>query len=428
MKIRSAGRPAWGTAAVAVGVAVLLLGPSLASAAAPANAAASTGSAGPAPGSVEQLGANTGVLFNSGRYTPSQIDAQLAALAQTGATLVRSDALWEQSEPDTPIAFLHRYNWSFDDEIVRSLAALGLQWLPIIDYSARWDQSAPGHDHSPPASASDYAAYAGAVAARYGTGGLFWTENPGLTPVPVETYEIWNEPDNPVFWYPAPDAAAYARLYASARAAITAAQPGARVIIGGLTHPASFLSALLAADPALRDQIDGVGIHPYGATPDKVFASVRAARLAMGSDGLANVPLYVTEFGWTTRPSHAHDWVPEQSRPAYISRTIATLGDGDCGVAAVLLYAWATPESDPADAQDWFGVSPPGAGGSRDTAAFASAMRSVASAGRTSILCTADATLATVRVSRTRPRALLSRRRPRSLEHRGRGGRRRKLS
>ncbi len=180
--------------------------------------------AAPPVAAAEQFGANTGVLFNSGRYTTAQIDQQLAALAQTGATIVRSDALWEDSEPQPPIGFVHRYDSSFDDRVVGALAAHGLQWLPNIDYSTSWAQSAPGQDHSPPALASDYAAYAGALAARYGPGG------------------------------------AYADLYANASAAITAVEPGARVVIGGLARPAWFLSAMLAAESpacAIRSRASG---------------------------------------------------------------------------------------------------------------------------------------------------------------------------
>lgn len=323
----------------------------------------------PAP-SPEQFGINVGRLFNDRTYSPAEIDAQLGALERTGATLARADAPWEASEPAAPVDGRHDYDWAFDDSIASALAAHGLRWLPIIDYSAPWAQSVPGQDHSPPASTSDYAAYAAAVALRYGPGGAFWRANPGLQQEPINTYEIWNEPDNPAFWKPAPDAAAYDALYAAAREAIDAAQPGARVIVGGLTHPGSFLPAMLAADPQLRGHIDGVAIHPYGATPEAVLAGVAMARTALDSAGLGSVPLYVTEFGWTTQPPGALDYAPERLRPGYIERTLAALGQTDCGLAAVLLYAWVTPDRDPSNPQDWFGIHPPLSGTTPDTVAF----------------------------------------------------------
>jgi len=352
----------------------------------------------------DQLGANTGVLFNGRRYTEAEIGQQLTALARTGAKVVRSDALWERTEPEPPIVVLHRYDWSFDDLVAYSLATHGLRWLPIIDYSARWAESSPGHSHSAPASVSGYGAYAAAVAARYGPGGTFWLENPWLTPVPVETYEIWNEPDNPQFWYPSPDPSFYAYLYRSARAAIVGVQPTAHVIVGGLMHPQPFLSAMVAADPGLQGQIDGVGIHPYGRTPGAVLANVRAARSAMRAAGLGSVPLYITELGWTTSPRRAPAWAPERFRPGYIARTLSALGHTDCNIAQVLLYAWVTPRLNPANADDWYGVAGPGGSGSADTAAFASGLGAASAPRSTSPLCAPRRAVANRKRRRSRSR------------------------
>jgi hypothetical protein len=339
------------------------------------------------PPSGQQLGASVNRLFNAQTYTPAQIDGQLAALAATGATIGRSDALWEAAEPAAPTGASHHYDWSFADRIAGSLAARGLRWLPIIDYSAPWAQSVAGQDHSPPSDPAAYAAYAAAFAARYGPSGSFWTAHPELRAEPVEDYEIWNEPDNPVFWFPAPDAAAYARLYTEARAAIRAVQPEAQVLVGGLTHPRTFMRGMLAADPSLRGAIDGVAIHPYGRTPALVLHNVRGARLALDSLGLASVPLWVTELGWTTSPPGALDYLPERLRPTYIERTVATLGHVECGIAGTILYTWLTPERDPADPQDWFGINPPTGGSSPDVAAFAAAIRAARVAAPTVPLC-----------------------------------------
>jgi hypothetical protein len=328
----------------------------------------------PSPAPIE-LGANTGRLFNGGNYDRSQIDAQLAALARAGATVARSDALWEVSEPRPPVAGVHRYDWSFDDAVAAALAAHRLRWLPIIDYAPPWARSHSREAHSPPASAADYARYAAAVAARYGPGGAFWRSHPQLPALPVSTYEIWNEPDNPVFWAPAPDPAAYARLYQSAHAAIAAVHPAATVIVGGLTDPGAFLPRMLSAAPALRGMIGGVAIHPYAPTPGAVLAKVRADRLLLRSLGLGATPLYVTEVGWTTSPPGAPDWAPASARPGYLYQTITALAASGCGLAAVVVYAWFTPAHDPADPQDWFGINPPSAAEGPDAAAFADALR-----------------------------------------------------
>jgi hypothetical protein len=339
----------------------------------------------------EQFGVNVNRLFNDRAYSSGEIDAQLQALRATGATVARSDALWEAAEPAPPAGGVHHYQWGFDDLIAGSLAEHGLRWLPILDYTAPWDQSTAGQDHSPPRSADDFAAFAAAFARRYGTGGTFWSERPALQALPVQTYEIWNEPDNAEFWYPAPDAASYADLYERARDAIASASADAHVIIGGLTSPASFLSAMLAARPELSGHIDGVAIHPYGPNPGVVLTRLRGARATLDDLGMASVPLYVTEFGWTTSPPGSLDYAPASARPGYIESTLAAIARGSCGVAAVILYTWVTPERDPADREDWFGIHAPGAGASPDVAAFAAGLRQAAAPGAAVAVCGAGA-------------------------------------
>ena len=338
----------------------------------------------PAP-RTQQFGASVNWLFNTAN--PSQeIDVQLQALRATGATLARTDALWEASEPHAPIDGVHHFDWTLDDTVAGELAAHGLRWLPILDYSASWAQSVAGQDHSPPTSTADYADYAGAFAARYGTGGTFWRAHPELPALPVQTYEIWNEPDSGVFWVPTPDPARYAELYAAARVAIIGADPGARVIVGGLTNPSVFLPAMLTAQPALRGHIDGVAIHPYG-TPAVVLEKIRADRAVLVALGMPDVPLYATEYGWTTAPPGARDYVPAARRPDYILRTTDALGHLDCGLAASVLYTWYTPQGDPSNPQDWFGIDSLNGAPTADATAFTRGLRRARAPGPALALC-----------------------------------------
>lgn len=344
----------------------------------PTSSTTTATSAAPAPAlpapATQELGANVNLLFYTPHLATSVMTTQLRALRATGATVARADALWEASEPSAPVAGVHRYDWSYDDQIASLLAAAGLRWLPVLDYTVSWAQSIPGQDHSPPRSASDYAAYAGAFAARYGAGGAFWAAHPELTAEPVSTIEIWNEPDNGQFWTRTPDAAAYADLYAAARLAIDAADPAARVIVGGLTRPTEFLPAMLAARPGLAGHIDGVAVHPYG-SPPVVAAKVTADRAMLNGAGLGAVPLYATEFGWTTSPPGALDYVAAPTRPGYIRRTLHQLSGRWCGVTAAVLYTWYSPEQNPADSQQWYGIDGPTGAPTPDSAAFTAGVR-----------------------------------------------------
>ncbi|MGI9184473.1 MAG: hypothetical protein ACR2GZ_05830 [Solirubrobacteraceae bacterium] len=332
----------------------------------------------PAPAQ-QEFGASVNLLFNGPRVGDGVIAAQLRALRATGATVARTDALWEATEPTAPVAGVHHYDWRFDDRIAGALSAAGLRWLPILDYSAPWAQSIAGQDHSPPRSDAEYAAYAGAFAARYGAGGEFWRAHPQLTSEPVQTIEIWNEPDNGEFWTRTPDAAAYADLYAAARRAVDAAVPAARVIVGGLTRPTEFLPAMLAARPGLAGHIDGVGVHPYG-TPPVVAAKLQADRRMLTAAGLGAVALYATEFGWTTSPPGALAYVPAAIRPGYIRQTLDELGGSRCGVATAVLYTWYSPDQNPADSQQWYGINAPTGAPTADSTAFAAGVHSAAAA------------------------------------------------
>jgi hypothetical protein len=95
----------------------------------------------------------------------------------------------------------------------------------------------------------------------------------------------------------------------------------------------------------------------------------------------------VTEFGWTTSPPGALDYAPASARPGYIQRTLAAIGRSSCGVATAILYTWVTPERDPGDREDWFGIHTPDGGASPDTAAFVAGLRKATAPAVAGALC-----------------------------------------
>jgi hypothetical protein len=106
-------------------------------------------------------------------------------------------------------------------------------------------------------------------------------------------------------------------------------------------------------------------------------ARVRGARAALVALGMGAVPLYITEFGWTTQPPGAIAYTPASRRPAEITGVLTTLGHLECGLAATVLYTWVTPERDATNPEDWYGIADPAVpnGGTADTAAFAAGLR-----------------------------------------------------
>ena len=123
------------------------------------------------------------------------------------AESVRHPVLWDLVEPKKG-----KFKWKNYDSFVSRLARYRVRLEAVLGFSAPWARTT-GHSGAPPANPSDFAAYARAVAARYGRGGSFWKQNPALPYVPVAEYEVWNEPNDAANWYPTPNPVAYARTF-----------------------------------------------------------------------------------------------------------------------------------------------------------------------------------------------------------------------
>ncbi|HET8672876.1 MAG TPA: hypothetical protein VFL87_04510, partial [Thermoleophilaceae bacterium] len=291
---------------------------------------------------------------------PSAWEPQLSAIASGGLTLARLDARWANVEPNPPNRGVHSYDWSDYDPIVQAMAEHGIRWYPIVDYSTGWSGVIPGDSNSvvAPAHVLDFAAYAAALARRYGRGGSFWQAHPSLPQLPVEEYEIWNEENSSTFMRPQASAPeAYADLYLAARAAIRSVDPRATVAVGGLalgnpgvTDELEFIQRMYAHRPDLAGNVDAVGLHPYQSTLANTY--MRLARFRQGLDQVAgaSVPIEITEIGWSTTA------VSESDRAAYLASLAEQLPRSDCNVSRLIPHTWLTPEANPADPEDWFGI------------------------------------------------------------------------
>ena len=286
----------------------------------------------------------------------NQWDRQLAAIAATGVGVVREDAFWSRVEPQPPRNGTHHYNWTAPDAIASALARNGLRWYPILDYSTTWDGtlSGPKGWKSAPADPTEFAAYAAAFAGRYGTGGSFWADNPSLPMLPVQTYEVWNEPNLSDFWPETRGAAdRYGELLAATAPALRAADPAGRVVVGGLspTGLGEFLDEVEARQPGLIATMDAVGFHPYGTTFADTGARVRVLREWLDRNGAGEVPIEVTETGWATPP------LPEENRATRMGDLVLGLTQSSCDISRIIPYTWLTFEGDNPNPENRFGIA-----------------------------------------------------------------------
>lgn len=265
------------------------------------------------------------------------------AMRRAGLSYVRQDAPWNRIEPNAPLLGLHVYDWSLTDRFVADLARFGLRWYPMLGYSTGWAASEGQDPFSPPESDADYAAWAAALARRYGPGGTFWAQHPGLDPRPTQVYGIWNEPNNSEFWRGRQATPArYMRLYESARAAIHAVDPAARVTTAGLLDSAmlnatTYLRAMISSSP--RAVIDAVGWHPYLGEATAVMISLGRARAELLRSGRGSVPLEVSEVGWNAAVFNA------STRNLALASLAAALPTAGLGVERLMPYVWSgSPE------------------------------------------------------------------------------------
>lgn len=294
--------------------------------------------------------ANSGVVsamngFGAESLPWSQMDLQVAAMQLNGVQVVRADAPWANIQPQPPGPNGPGYQWSQTDTWVMDLAVHHMTWEPVIDYSVGWDKNCTGF--CAPTGNTYYADFAQAVAARYGEHGTFWSQHPFTPYYPVRIFEIWNEENVPTYHI---DPGRYASLYAAARVAIHAVQPSASVIVGGLgddggipfnasqDYAAEYVQQMFAADPQLRGNIDGFGLHPYGTSGSDVENWTIDFRKVLDTLGEGSVPIDVTEFGWSTGDTNTENW------RAWQMNTVGyTLGRSNCGIRLLAPYTWVSP-------------------------------------------------------------------------------------
>ena len=239
----------------------------------------------PAPPSRSVFGFNSHV---ASRYPDfATLDRPLSLVRELAAGWVREDVQWSRVEPAPG-----RFDWSWHDRVFRSHRRSSTNIIGVIGPAVGWATPEPGDQLRGvsfyPPDPERYAAFAGAVAARYR----------GV----VAAWELWNEPENPVFWRPSPDPAAYARLLIGASAAIRAADPDVVILSGGVVpYDPTFLEGVAAA--GAWNAFDALSIHPYvdPFTPEAaqidLVGITNVRRLA---EQYGSKPIWVTEFGWGT--------------------------------------------------------------------------------------------------------------------------------
>ena len=269
-------------------------------------------------------------------------EAQLARLGEAGVGTLRINLAWGtvQSGPDAP------YDWSHYDPVVRGAAENGVRVLATVYSTPSW---AALTAEIPPLGPSlpGFEDFVRAAAHRYGADGSFWEDHPDVSKMPIADWQLWNEPNSPLFWKPSPDPGGYLDLLRAFTSAVKGVDRDARIILGGLFPTPSggismdeFLRALYEGGG--RQLFDAVALHPYARTPRDALDRVAQARQVMRGFGDTDKPIWITEVGWASAGTPPTGLVVGPAGQAEYLRQTFELASADrdrLGIAGVVWYS-----------------------------------------------------------------------------------------
>jgi hypothetical protein len=267
--------------------------------------------------------------------------SELDRMGQGKVGTLRVNLAWGsvQSGPDAS------YDWSHYDPVIAGAARNGIRVLATVYSSPAWAEPTPEY---PPLGTElpRFQDFVRAAVRRYGSSGSFWKENPDLPKLPIIDWQVWNEPNSPLFWKPKPDPGDYLALLRGFDSAVRSADPAARIMLGGLfptpkggIDMTDFISALYAGRG--KGLFDSVALHPYAATPTNALASVAQARALLDREGDPGARLWITEVGWASAGQPSGLTVGPERQADYLRQTyeLAASRREQLGLDGVIWYS-----------------------------------------------------------------------------------------
>ena len=222
--------------------------------------------------------------WNNFHFDESTRRRAITQLKELGVHHIRTDILWSDVHRGAG-----RFDFSAYDTWIPALREHGLEPLILLHYNK--ERVAPdGREiwNKPPTSFEEFAGYVHATVHHFKTH--------------VGAWEIWNEPNHPLYWdAPRDGLASYVQLLKMSREAAKEADPSCRVLNGGLTG--EIVKDLAAFyDRGGGPLTDAVNIHTFINPLDPLRrenfdAILRGVRDVMTRHGDTSKPVWITEMG-----------------------------------------------------------------------------------------------------------------------------------
>ena len=258
---------------------------------------------------------------------------ELKMIADAGFRWVRTDFIWEITERQRG-----RYDFSAYDRLLKELEANNLRPLFILDYGNPLYTN--GKSVRTAEARAAFARWSVAAAKHFRGRGVVW--------------EIFNEPNVPLFWPPDPNVDEYIALATEVSRTFRHEVPNEKLIgPATLKIDLPFLESVFKA--RVSSDWSGVSVHPYRQT-DPESAAIDYARLRElirrhGSQSNREpLPIISGEWGYSST------WrgLTDEMQAAMLAREFLT--NIANGIPLSIWYDWRDDGTDPNEAEHHFGL------------------------------------------------------------------------
>jgi hypothetical protein len=280
----------------------------------------------------------------------------LAMQRSAGVRLIRQAFHWDRIERSPG-----EYDFAEYDAYVTDVSRAGMDLLPILFSPPEFRAPrGPARGTYPPDRPEDMGAFAERLVRRYGPDGDFWKENPDVPAHPIRAWQVWNEPNLPVYWPDGPDPEEYVDLLEAVAEGVKGADPRASVVSAGLSESRQgipfrdFVEGMF--DAGAGDALDVFALHAFARDTPGAVGAAQSTRDLLGELG-SSAPIWITEVGWASGGPASPFTVGDEGQAERIRETLTAFWRRrkELGLRGVIYYNWRdAPRYE--GGQDFFGL------------------------------------------------------------------------
>lgn len=282
----------------------------------------------------------------------------LAHQRRLGIQVIRQTFDWSLIERSAG-----NYDFSVYDAYMAAAARHRMRIVPVLFRPPSFRARAPHTDRAtyPPKNFADMGTFGGQVARRYGPKGSFWRQNKRLPKVPIVSYQVWNEPNLPIYWPLQSSPRDYAALLRATSQGIKRVHSGANVMTAGMPESKmdgaipllNYVRGLYAG--GAKASMDTVAINTYAESPKQLISLLRSVRKTMNRNGDRGAKIWVSEFGWADSGPASRFTVGARAQARNIAGSIAAMRKNrkKLGLTGFIYWNWRDAPPYRADFDFW---------------------------------------------------------------------------